>query len=879
MKGIRFFVVMITYVLLGTSSYLCAMERNIQLLSTSTGSGNLAVRVVYPDSPLDYRYPHGSPILVYSPGGHEPGSLTTNGPFEEFGFTVISFLFPGGSDGAYASDGIYDYRGENSILAMRDVLQYALGLKVDIMGNTIQDLFPGTVLVDNVGIIAGSNGGPTATATLSLHYTDLPDIRYLVHMESPTSDQTVCGDLGNVGFDCDHFIDGDGNGLPRDDGKNMHYTAYGTSSCTVDFTNLAWDASSSRTYTDPAGVNAPVTLPGVVFLDNNGNGVVDSVGSPPCYDTNGNNRLDPTEDYPFSGKTTFTDTGDVVVFLSTEVTEAAANNGIFSGPWPDHIASPSASDAFWNYRDSTLHFASVAAAYPDFGVLQVFTESDHVQCADDHPHIQQCYDGYRSQGTWSRLNPDLAYIEYVSGSSAPVGTQDTDANATVAPGTMKLYSNPESIDGFVAGACEMADRVQYGEWSANLDSVIAGPTPTPSPTWTPAPQDWPPLYVVSMMHAEESRPFHENQSMFDDHATSLRALSDLFASHGAKIEVGPDWTFIRGVQNFDPTLLTDLLATGHGIHTHAHETQYDLGEVNAMLHSAGVAGNQIGNGGWLESGPGGSNWVGYISDYRDVDRNQLFKVAVGYKNPDTQEIHGLGHAFRPSVTGDWTQHDPGGQLIYLGCNMSVDDGANIDFETIIDWMNHVLSQIDPDAVNTMYWHDSVHNYGDPLVAQERMDLWETLLSNYFDHLVAAGRIEWKTFTEMGEIYRQWEAIHCGETGVTIRMPYPEFVAGDPCWCQVDVCNAGDSPLVNHPLFVILDVYGSLFFAPSFGDFDSYLGTYPEFGPGRTTVDVLPVFAWPDEAGSAYGLQWIAALTDPEVTQIVGNWDRYDFAYN
>ena len=120
--------------------------------------------------------------------------------------------------------------------------------------------------------------------------------------------------------------------------------------------------------------------------------------------------------------------------------------------------------------------------------------------------------------------------------------------------------------------------------------------------------------------------------------------------------------------------------------------------------------------------------------------------------------------------------------------------------------------------------------------------------------------------------------NCPETGVTIRMPSQTFRAGDTCWCNVDVCNAGATPMTNHPLFVILDVYGSLYFAPSFGEFDSFLDDYPEFPIGEIVVEVLPLFSWPENVGSASGIQWYAALTNPEITQIVGEWDTFVFGW-
>ncbi|MCD4655630.1 hypothetical protein K8T06_17045 [bacterium] len=880
-------------VCLGIVPGFCA-ERNIQISSDGAGGGNLAVRVSYPDSIDQYRFSTGSPVLVSSPGGHQPGFLDPGSSWIDYGFTIVTFIYPGGSDGPFSSDGTYDYRGENCILALRDVIRYAMGEHQDIMGNTIQDLFPGNLLLSNIGIVSGSNGGPTTTATLSLHSGDLQGVKYLVHMESPTSDQTVNGDLGAVSYDCFPYLDGDGNGLPGDDGKNVNYTTYGPSTCQVDYSHLAWESSTSWTYTDAAGLYPPVQISGTVFLDNNLNGTLDSTGTPPCYDINGNGILDQDEDYPFASKITFIGPGTVKVYLSTEVTGAADISGIFPGQWPDHIALPVESDLFWNYRDATLHFDTVSTEFPDIAVMLTFSETDHVQSADDHPHIQQSYDGYRRNSIWCRLNPDLAYIEYTEGGSAPPGTKDNDANTPVLPGNMKQYANPDNLNFFEAGACEMADRVFYAEWELNLDNVLSDATPTPAPTWTPVPPDWPPLYIVSMMHAEESLPFHTDETIFTNHATRLRELSDLLVSHGAKLDFGPDWTFIEGVKQFDPTLLTDLLAAGHGVQTHAHESLFDLGQVNAKLLEAGLTENCVSNGGFLKTGSGGTNWVGYVADFEDNEQNRLFRVSAGYKNSQTQEIYGIGHVFRPSKIGDWTVPDPDGPITYIGCNMPVIEGGGggLDFDEIRDWIDEVLTRIDPEKVNTLYWHDSLHKYGNPAGALERMDLWESLLSEHLDPLVAAGRIEWRNFTEIDQIYRDMEQswtptptptptqTSCTETGVTIRMPSNMFSPGDACWCNVMVCNSDVSALENHPLFVILDVYGSLYFAPSFNEeFDSFLADYPEFISGETEVVVLPEFEWPAGVGSASGITWLAAITDPTMVSIVGSWDSMDFGWD
>ena len=93
-----------------------------------------------------------------------------------------------------------------------------------------------------------------------------------------------------------------------------------------------------------------------------------------------------------------------------------------------------------------------------------------------------------------------------------------------------------------------------------------------------------------------------------------------------------------------------------------------------------------------------------------------------------------------------------------------------------------------------------------------------------------------------------------------------------------VCNADGAVISGYPLFVILDVYQTYFFAPSFGAFDSYLEQYPSFAPGETTVQVLPAFAWPSGVSAAGGIQWVAALTNPQITELYGTLGTWTFGW-
>ncbi|MBN1879649.1 right-handed parallel beta-helix repeat-containing protein [bacterium] len=117
---------------------------------------------------------------------------------------------------------------------------------------------------------------------------------------------------------------------------------------------------------------------------------------------------------------------------------------------------------------------------------------------------------------------------------------------------------------------------------------------------------------------------------------------------------------------------------------------------------------------------------------------------------------------------------------------------------------------------------------------------------------------------------------CETLGCTVMMPTDNFHPGDPCFCDVTICNPGAETYPDVPVFVILDVYGSYFFAPSFSEFDFYLRTIV---PGAETIAVLPSFTWPEGAGSASGMMWYAAMTNAEVTDLFGSFGSFQFGWS
>jgi serine protease len=120
---------------------------------------------------------------------------------------------------------------------------------------------------------------------------------------------------------------------------------------------------------------------------------------------------------------------------------------------------------------------------------------------------------------------------------------------------------------------------------------------------------------------------------------------------------------------------------------------------------------------------------------------------------------------------------------------------------------------------------------------------------------------------------------CSELGVTINMPSHHFNQGDPCSLRIDLCNPG-ATLTQVPIFVILDVYGHYFFAPSWRSESEGIDFYhfDAIPSGLQEIEVIPEFSWPENVGSASGLIFFAAMTDANTSYIQGTFGSWEFGY-
>jgi hypothetical protein len=409
----------------------------------SPENGKIAVRVDVPEEP---RYGERAPIVVVASTWFvEKYNLETT-PFHleynpvDVGAISVSHLWPGKTDpeSKISSEGVYDFGGPNSLAALRDAIQFALGVIPDIEGHYLHDLISVEPLYENVGMFASSHAGVVATNVMAYYGESLQGLKYFVGRENPTMAEMYPLEIG-------HFNES------RDPIYNPYYHAegYTPTSIEVDYSHLGWIQNAAF----PEG--RPIfRVPG---------------GEDYVLDDKGPN---------INGKRWF----------SHPLTQALLDNGVFTlDTWPADLATPQQTADFWPYRITVHNYDLIGEKLPELRVLLPFASYDHVQTAPDKPHIRQAYDGFhKTAGLWTRLNCDLVYVQAEIHPSASLadGFPDNDANtepedwvaeaeswgfAGMLAGEMTARTVP------LAGIAEMADRVRTNHWAPNLDAVLGEP--------------------------------------------------------------------------------------------------------------------------------------------------------------------------------------------------------------------------------------------------------------------------------------------------------------------------------------------------------------------------------------------------------------------
>lgn len=400
-------------------------------------NGKIAIRIDVPSKP---RYGDSTPIVFQASTWFVEKYNDDKTPFHlvydltDVGAVVVSHLWPGKTDPAtgISSEGIYDFGGPDSIAAMRDAIRFSLGEIPDVDGKYLHELVSTEVLYDNVGMFASSHAGVVATNVMAYHGESFTGLKYFVGRENPTMAEMYALEIGHWDEKHDRIVN-----------PFYNYLNYDDTSIDIDYSNLGWLDSAQ--------------------------------GGRPYYETSyGDNYILDYKGPQIDGKW----------YFSPDLTQALLDNGAFTlQTWPVDVATPEETASFWPYREPINNFEAVGQKLPELRVLIPFATYDHVQAAQDKPHIRQAYDGFKkSAGLWTRLNCDLAYTQSEVHSSASLSNfPDNDANTEPDNwyseaeywGFSGILNNEQTARTIpLAGVAEMADRVKFNNWEDNLDEVL-----------------------------------------------------------------------------------------------------------------------------------------------------------------------------------------------------------------------------------------------------------------------------------------------------------------------------------------------------------------------------------------------------------------------
>lgn len=406
-------------------------------------SGAVAVQITVPQTS---RYSDGAPVVVYTPVFFTPErQFETEFDPQSMGFVFLSPLYPGVTDQATGikSDGTFDYGGEQSVKAFRDVLKFASGELADMDGMKISERITMKVLTDNVGIFAFSHPGIMSTNVMAYYGKELPNMHYVVNRESPTVDTMFPLELG-------HFnTDGTANSNPA----YIYSRDYSMNGISLDYSSIKWNNEAQVPYFDLNHDAKPGT--GDFIMG--------------------------TQVPTMFGKH----------YYSQGLTAALRDNGaLTTTTWPADLATPEETVRDWPYRETVNNYTAFKGN-SNIHFMLIFSEVEHVLAVNDAPQIHMAFDNLQANGIWTRLNPDVSYLAALK---APFATRYSEIAANT---PVSNWSNA-AAEGYdtsipsglmsLVGIAEMADRVHENNWSTNLSNTLVQYTGAPStpPSTKPA---------------------------------------------------------------------------------------------------------------------------------------------------------------------------------------------------------------------------------------------------------------------------------------------------------------------------------------------------------------------------------------------------------
>lgn len=403
----------------------------------SPGIGDIALQISLPQQA---RYADGAGIVVEVNTFLTPKTdFYTSVDANQIGLIHVSYLWPGVSlPSGIASEGVYDYGGDTSTRALRDVIKFALGELPNHEGFTLSELISIQPHFDNVGLYAFSHPGLAAVNVMARYGDEISGLSYFVGRENPTLDKLTAVEVGYFSL----------QNAPILNPLYQYPDNYRPTDILIDYSSIAWDADFSESAS---------TWTGRPYFDLNSNGILDAsdhVLGPRVPAANGK-RL-----------------------YSIELLQALeANGALDESTWPSDLARANQAAQIWRYLDSTPRYPQIGDKLPNLKVMLVFARFDHVQPLADKPHIHQAFGGFRvGAKLWVRLNPDLAYVSLLDSALGAVYSENIALRQPADWLDAEDWGHPNSPGATqlvpLAALAEMADRTRDAIWTDDLSEVL-----------------------------------------------------------------------------------------------------------------------------------------------------------------------------------------------------------------------------------------------------------------------------------------------------------------------------------------------------------------------------------------------------------------------
>ena len=401
-------------------------------VSVPSSVGNIIVKVQLPNTP---RYESGAPIIL------EVGTFfTSNVPFYntvsdilDEGFVYVTYIWPGTEerDSGMASEGEYDHGGVQCLSGLAGVIRYATGQITDSDGYSLADRAMISVNQTNVGLYAFSHPGIAMTNVLAKHGDTLGNLGWIVGRENPTVDTISSMEIGYW----------NGKNEATHNPLYSYPESYSPTELSLNYSLIKWNATWNEDGGDP----------GRPYWDLNENDILDYSDHVLSYQV-------PT----FYGKRTY----------SMAMTQALLDSGT-ADPWPNDVNTVETVNKIWPERMTVNNYPEIKNNLPDLKVMLLFSDSDHVQVANDSPHIHQAWDGFHHGASlWVRLNPDAEYSSHfgvVEGTEHDANTSPSNWSNAYQWG----HSSNYTIRTFpLIAISEMADRQHFGNWNNDLETYL-----------------------------------------------------------------------------------------------------------------------------------------------------------------------------------------------------------------------------------------------------------------------------------------------------------------------------------------------------------------------------------------------------------------------